>query len=84
MGEYTPTTRDVRDWYDSGREQNNWADVIDPRAEFDRWLVAHDAKVWDEGHDHCFHVEGPAGRTGNPYRHAPAGVWDVEQAKETP
>jgi len=26
------------------------------------------AQAWDEGHDHCFHVENPDRKDHNPYR----------------
>lgn len=53
MAEYTPTTAQVRDYYISGcrirREtiQQHYLGHPEPdyRAEFDRWLAAHDAEV---------------------------------------
>ena len=61
MSEYTPTTQQVRRYWQYGA--NAWsaasADDRDPvgqrfGAQFDRWLAAHDAEVkaeaWDEGY----------------------------------
>lgn len=40
------------------------------------WLKVHDAEVaraaaekaWDEGHNHCYHVENPNQSSDNPHR----------------
>lgn len=54
MSDYTPTTEEVREDYALGRNEVVGAGWYDQhRAEFDRWLAAHDAEVaskaWDEG-----------------------------------
>lgn len=35
-------------------------------AQRPEWEVR--AEAWDEGHNHCFHVEDPRNRERNPYR----------------
>ena len=46
MNNYTPTTEEVREDYALGRNEVVGAGWYDQhRAEFDRWLAAHDAEV---------------------------------------
>ena len=46
MSDYTPTTKEVREDYALGRNEVVGAGWYDQhRAEFDRWLAAHDAEV---------------------------------------
>jgi hypothetical protein len=47
MSEYTPPTENVRNGYvySCGDSERN----DEYSAEFDRWLKAHDARVWREG-----------------------------------
>lgn len=46
MADYTPTTRKVRDDYIT-----RWGYAPVARAEFDRWLAAHDAQVLRDAAD---------------------------------
>lgn len=55
MSDYTPTTEEVRaSWVEFGKGPFTRQQIIDSRAEFDRWKdefareVAE--KAWDEGH----------------------------------
>ena len=77
MSEYIPTTEQVRLTFAlsaderEGSDRNNvaiWEGVLEQRAEFDRWLAAHDAaakaEAWDEGFD--AHPDWAV----NPYREA--------------
>ena len=74
MTDYTPSTQEVKEWY---------ADSIDRlggEGEFDRWLNAERARIWDEGYrrscmDHstwCRKTNGDHGQQQiNPYRSTP-------------
>ena len=49
MSKYTPTTEDVRDFL---RQQAAVGFIADERVEqFDRWLAAHDAEVYQRGRE---------------------------------
>jgi hypothetical protein len=73
MSEYTPTTRDVRQYW-----VREWAPSPELEAQFDRWLAeverAAAEKAWEAGHeafeeawrsDHLFPYDYA---TENPYR----------------
>ena len=45
MSDYTPTTDEVRDRYAWGRSDVGYVSYDEAEAEFDLWLVAHDATV---------------------------------------
>ena len=47
MSDYTPTTDEVRDRYAWGRSDVGYVSYDEAEAEFDLWLVAHDATVRD-------------------------------------
>jgi hypothetical protein len=47
MTDYTPTTDEVRDWYGDDVTDADRAWELAKRAEFDRWLAAHDKEVLD-------------------------------------
>lgn len=49
MSDYTPTTDEVRQSYVTDDHDRHM--VLDPSAEFDRWLAAERARIWDEGWD---------------------------------
>ena len=42
MTDYTPTTAEVREWYDTFIEERSGESGL---PEFDRWLATHDAEV---------------------------------------
>jgi len=57
MTEYTPTTNDVRKFYQGQLEKADdgvymFVDEEKSNAEFDRWLAGVKAEAWDEGHLH--------------------------------
>jgi len=63
MSEYTPTTNDVREFYQGQLEKADdgvymFADEEKSNAEFDRWLAQVKADAWDEGHLH-YQKRGP-------------------------
>lgn len=81
--EYTPTTEDVRDAYTHGAallppyySDGFQAALAGRRAEFDRWLAAHDrevaARAWDEGYEagreNALAEPGSGIPGSNPYR----------------
>lgn len=76
--EYTPTTEEVRDVYVDG----HWSRVAHgaghgnfPEAEFDRWLAAHDAEVFDKTVAVLVYEDGSPVEVVavvNPYRNAGA------------
>lgn len=45
--EYVPTDDEAREWYANGRFNDGLGDY--EGESFDRWLVAHDAAIWDAG-----------------------------------
>lgn len=55
MSDYTPTTEEVREAYLDRKDFEDALSFIERRgdevaaAEFDRWLAANNAKVWQEG-----------------------------------
>lgn len=58
--EYTPTTTEVRQVYGYYEMRPE---------EFDRWLKAHDAEVWDQGAlDATYSVSATHHYAKNPYR----------------
>jgi hypothetical protein len=79
MSDYTPSDDDlVRHFRLTDAEKTAMFGGEDygliTREAFDRWLAAHDAKVWDNGHGagDSNYTEGWAGRKiTNPYRPAP-------------
>jgi hypothetical protein len=48
MTDYTPTTDEVREWYGDDVTDADRAWELAKRAEFDRWLAAHDEEVLDK------------------------------------
>lgn len=48
MTEYTPTTEEVRYAYGIGRNETWLDDGSKPLPQFDRWLEAERARIWDE------------------------------------
>jgi len=56
MTEYTPTTNDVREFYQGQLEKTGeniytFVDEEECNAQFDRWLAGVKAEAWDEGHN---------------------------------
>ena len=54
MSEYTPTTDDVREFYQgqlekTGENVYTFVDEDKANAEFDRWLAGVKAQAWEEG-----------------------------------
>ena len=86
MSDYTPTTEEVREDYALGRNEVVGAEGYDPhRAEFYRWLAAHDAEKraeWeaeaalppcDAG---CDYNSGPD-ETCSAHGRPPAEIWEI-------
>lgn len=84
MNEYTPDTGEVRELWAAFSEYGGIVDRPastgwdDYRAEFDRWLAAHDKEVaadaWGEGYEagqHNEHEHRIGHRLTNPYRSEP-------------
>lgn len=54
MGDYTPTTEEVREYVANGGEYQPWTapdEAVESArtAAFDRWLAAEKAQAWSEG-----------------------------------
>ena len=47
MSEYIPTLADIQNIYVVARRGTSPQDLTPLSKEFDRWLAAHDAEVWD-------------------------------------